>query len=88
MKHGAISTIDTAGRLVVPRAIRDEAQLKPGMPLRIVCRDGRIEIEPAAREVRLVRKGGIRVAVPVEAGEPLRNDTVRETTASLRNRKR
>ena len=88
MKRTILSTMDTAGRLVLPRAIRDEARLEPGMPLRIVCRDGRIEIEPAEREVRLVRKGGIRVAVPVEPGEPLRNDTVRETTAALRNRQR
>jgi AbrB family looped-hinge helix DNA binding protein len=80
--------MDAAGRLVLPRAIRDEARLEPGMPLRVVCRDGRIEIEPAEREVRLVRKGGILVAVPVEATEPLRNDTVRATTASLRNRQR
>src|SRR6185312_13553509 len=84
MKHGSISTIDSAGRLVLPRAIRDEAQLEPGMPLSIVFRDGRVEIEPAAREVRLAKKGRMRVAVPVEKGSPLCNETVRATTASVR----
>jgi len=78
--------MDAAGRVVLPRAIRDDAHLEPGMPLRITCRDGRVEIELAEREVRLIRKDGIRVAIPVEASEPLRNDTVRETAASIRSR--
>ena len=88
MKHGAISTIDSAGRLVLPREIREQAKLEPGMPLRISVRDGRIEIEPAPREVRIVRKGRMRVAVSVEEGDVLRSDTVRETTASVRERRR
>jgi bifunctional DNA-binding transcriptional regulator/antitoxin component of YhaV-PrlF toxin-antitoxin module len=88
MKGATISTMDADGRLVLPRAIRDEARFEPGMPLRIVCRDGRVEIEPAEREIRLVRKRGRLVAVPVDESEPLRTDTVRETTASLLNRQR
>ena len=88
MKHGAIATIDSAGRLVLPRDIRDQAGLEPGMPLRIVFRDGRIEIEPAPREVRIVRKGRMRVAGPVEEGDVLGSDAVRETTASVRERHR
>ena len=88
MKSGATSTMDSAGRLVLPREIREQAKLEPGMPLRIVFRDGHVEIEPAPREVRIVRKGRMRVAVPVEESEPLRNDTVRETTAAIRERRR
>ena len=88
MKDGTISTMDSAGRLVLPREIREEARFEPGMPLRIVCRDGRVEIEAAPREVRIVRKGRLRVAAPVEQGEALRSDTVRETTASVRERRR
>jgi looped-hinge helix DNA binding domain, AbrB family len=80
MKHGVICTIDSAGRLVLPREIRNEAQIEPGMPLRITFRDGRIEIEPAPREVRVVRKGRIRVAVPVEEGDALRSDTIHKST--------
>ena len=88
MKHGVISTIDSAGRLVLPKEIRDEARLEPGMPLRIVCRDGRIEIDPAPREVRVVRKGRMRVAIPVEQGDALPSAAVRDTTASVRARRR
>jgi len=88
MKRGAVSTIDSAGRLVLPRDIRDQAKFEPGMPLRIIFRDGHVEIEPAPREVRVVRKGGIRVAVALEEGVPLRSETVRETTASIREHRR
>ena len=79
--------MDSAGRLVLPREIRDEARFEPGMPLRIICRDGRVEIEAAPREVRIVRKGRLRVAMPVEEGDVLRNDTVRDTTTSVRERR-
>jgi bifunctional DNA-binding transcriptional regulator/antitoxin component of YhaV-PrlF toxin-antitoxin module len=88
MKHGATSTIDSAGRLVLTREIRDQAKLEPGIPLRITVRDGRIEIEPAPREVRIVRKGRLRVAVPAEGGDVLKSDSVREVTASVRERHR
>jgi len=45
-----------------------------------------IEIEPAPREVRIVRKGRVSVVVPLEPGEPLTAATVQETIDSLRNR--
>jgi bifunctional DNA-binding transcriptional regulator/antitoxin component of YhaV-PrlF toxin-antitoxin module len=84
MKRGATSTIDSAGRLVLPREVREQAKFEPGMPLRIVFRDGHVEIEAAPREVRVVRKGRMRVAVALEDGAPLRSDAVRETTAATR----
>ena len=87
MENGSIATMDSAGRLVLPREIRDQAKLEPGTPLRIAVRDGRIEIEPVPREVHVIRKGRIRVAVSAEDGEPLRNDTVRDTIASVRERR-
>jgi len=83
-----ISTIDSAGRLVIPKEIREEAQLEPGAPLQITFRDGHVEIEPAPREVRIVRKGRVSVVVPVEPGEPLTLATVNETIDRLRNGER
>ncbi len=56
------STIDSAGRVVIPKAIRDAAGLKPGSPLKIEFRDGRVEIERKSPKVRLVRKGTLLVA--------------------------
>ena len=55
-------TIDHAGRVVIPKPIRDAAGLKPGSPLQIQYRDGRIEIEPKSPPARLIRKGGVVVA--------------------------
>ena len=88
MRTGTISTIDSAGRLVLPKEVRDQAKFEPGMPLRILFRDGHVEIEAAPREVRVVRRGRMRVAVPLEEGPPLSNDTVRETTAAIREHRR
>ncbi len=56
------STIDSAGRVVIPKAIRDAAGLKPGSPLKIEFRDGRVEIERKSPKVQLVRKGTLLVA--------------------------
>ena len=83
-----ITTIDNAGRLVVPKAIREEAGLCPGQPLEVTVRDGRVEIVPAPREVRIRDRDGLRVAEPAGSYETLRERTVRSTRDRLRgNRK-
>lgn len=56
------SAIDHAGRLVIPKAVREAAGLVPGLELKIECRDGRVEIEPVCAEIKLVRKGSLTVA--------------------------
>jgi AbrB family looped-hinge helix DNA binding protein len=86
MKPAMVVSIDSAGRLVVPKAIREQAGLEPGMELEIRCRDGRVEIEPSPREVRLVRRGKLLVAIPKEVSEPLNEDAVRRTRDDLRRR--
>ena len=78
-------TIDAAGRLVVPKAIRDAAGLQPGMALDIRLRGGRIEIEPQPVEIRIVVRDGVAVAVGPPGLAPLRTETVRETQESDRN---
>ena len=55
------STIDRAGRVVIPKAIREAAGLKPGSALQIAYRDGTVMIEPKLLKMRLVRKGGLLV---------------------------
>jgi AbrB family looped-hinge helix DNA binding protein len=77
-------TIDAAGRLVIPQAIRREAGLKPGTSLDVRWRDGRIEIEPAPLPVKLVRRGRLLVAVPQGKVGPLRAETVERTRRTLR----
>jgi AbrB family looped-hinge helix DNA binding protein len=56
------STIDRAGRIVIPKPIREAAGLRPGLALKIEYRDGRVEIEPVSPQARLVRKGAVLVA--------------------------
>ena len=72
-------TIDRVGRLVIPKEIRDEAGIEPGMALEVRCREGRIEIEPRRRPIRIVKKGRLQVAESVETGEPLTRGTVKKT---------
>lgn len=81
--------MDAAGRLVLPKPIREEAGLRPGDPLEITVRDGRIEIEPAPREVRIEKRSGFHVAEPVGPYETLKTETVRKTRQQTRiDRKR
>jgi AbrB family looped-hinge helix DNA binding protein len=56
------TTIDAAGRLVIPAEIRREAALEPGTPLDVRWRDGVIEIEPKPLAVSLERRGRLLVA--------------------------
>lgn len=78
------TTIDRAGRLVIPKEVRHEAGLRPGMLLDVRWRAGRIEIEPAPLPVKLVRKGRLLVAVPAKGVKALTADTVERTRERLR----
>jgi AbrB family looped-hinge helix DNA binding protein len=71
------STIDSAGRIVIPKALRQRLGLKGGEPLEIRERDGTIEIEPAPTAMRLVDEGHGPVAVPEEELPPLTDEVVR-----------
>ena len=77
------TSIDAAGRLVIPKEIRRQADLKPGVPLDVRWRDGHVEIEPLPLPVKLVRKGTLLVAVPQQDIDPLDRNTVEKTRAAL-----
>ena len=57
-------TMDSAGRLVIPKKIREEAGLRPGAVLDISCRDGQIEIQPASMRLRFLRRGALWLLFP------------------------
>jgi AbrB family looped-hinge helix DNA binding protein len=78
------TTIDPAGRLVIPKGIRQEAGLKPGIPLDIRWHDGRIEIEALPLPVTLAKKGRLLVAVPKKGILSLRAEVVERTRRSVR----
>jgi len=73
------STIDAAGRLVIPRDLRRAAGIEPGVPLELRVEDGAVVIEPATTPVRLERRGRFVVARPSVPIPPLTNETVEET---------
>lgn len=58
------TTIDSAGRVVIPKALRDRTGLRPGAELDIRDSDGIIEIIPAAPRGRVVKEGAYFVWEP------------------------
>lgn len=79
-----ITTIDSAGRIVVPKALREALDLKPGQPLEIRAGDGRLEIDIAPTPVDLKKRGKGVVAVPRAELPKLTAEKVRETLERIR----
>jgi AbrB family looped-hinge helix DNA binding protein len=83
-----ITTIDAAGRLVIPREIRREAALEPGASVEVRWRDGLIEVEPQPLRVTLERKGKLLVATPAVRVPKLRAAVVERARRDLAERRR
>jgi len=79
-----VTTMDRAGRIVLPKAARERAGLVAGMPLEVRVVDGRVEIEPVAARVTVEKKSGIWVATPVEKPPVLRQADVDRSIDELR----
>ncbi len=77
------STIDGAGRLVIPRELRRAAGLEPGMPLDLRVEDGAVLIEPAPTPVRMERRRRFVVARPSRTMPALTGRVVEETRERL-----
>ena len=78
------ATLDDAGRLVVPKALRLALGLKAGQALEIRAGDGKLEIEIAATPMRLIKRGKGVVAVPRDDLPALTAEQVRETLDRVR----
>jgi AbrB family looped-hinge helix DNA binding protein len=78
------TAIDGAGRIVVPKALREALGLTAGQPLEIVERDGHLEVAPAPTPMRLVDEGdGVAAVTDVEM-PVLTAAMVRETLEHVR----
>jgi AbrB family looped-hinge helix DNA binding protein len=77
------ATIDSAGRIVVPKALRDALGVGPGQEVEVQVKDGRLVIEVPATAMRLTRRRKL-AAVPLKKLPPLTSDQVRETLERIR----
>lgn len=77
--------MDGAGRLVVPKALRDALGIYGGEELEARVRDGRLEIEPVPTPMHLERRGKGLVAVPEFELPVLTPEQVRETLEQTRS---
>jgi AbrB family looped-hinge helix DNA binding protein len=82
--HAMRTTIDRAGRIVVPKALRDELSLVGGEALELTVRDGRLEVEPISAPMRLESRARGAAAIPEEDLPPLTADQVRSTLEQTR----
>ena len=78
------AVIDRAGRIVVPKSLRQALGLKAGQSLEIRAGDGRLEIEIASTPMQLKKRGKGVVAVPDAELPPLTVEQVRDTLERIR----
>jgi len=79
-----VTTIDKAGRIVIPKAVRAAARLEPGAAVEFRVVSGRVEIEPVPLKVSLEQHGALVVAVPRQQQPILKQSMVEDTTAAVR----
>lgn len=78
------TALDAAGRIVIPKPLRQALGLQPGQELEIRAGDGRLEIEVAATPMRLEKRGKGMVAVPKGKLPALTADEVRAALERVR----
>jgi len=63
------TTLDKFGRIVIPKRVRDDLDLKPGAVLQIEQADQKILIEPVNEEPHVVVKNGVLVFSGTATGD-------------------
>jgi AbrB family looped-hinge helix DNA binding protein len=72
-------TLDRAGRVVLPKSLRDELRISPGDALDVLVQGDAVLLRPRRSSSPLEKKQGVWV---FSAGKPMASD---ETAAALRN---
>ncbi|WP_159501874.1 AbrB/MazE/SpoVT family DNA-binding domain-containing protein [Microbacterium sp. 18062] len=78
------TTIDTGGRVVIPKELREALGLSAGQTVDVGILDGRISIDVTGTGMHLEVRDGLPTAVPDRPIEPLTSQTVRATLEQLR----
>lgn len=78
------TTIDDAGRVVIPKELRLRLGLTGGQEVDVQEREGRIEIEPVRVPTALRDTGAGVVAIPEDELPPLTDELVRATLERVR----
>lgn len=73
--------MDRAGRLVLPKPVREQLQLEPGQPLELESFDDHIVLRPVRGNASMYKKQGVWV---FRGGAPLKASAVRETLRRVR----
>jgi AbrB family looped-hinge helix DNA binding protein len=63
------TTLDKFGRIVIPKRVRNDLDLKPGAVFKIEQADQRILLEPVNEEPHLVVKNGVLVFSGTATGD-------------------
>lgn len=79
-----VTTIDSAGRIVVPKHMREALGFKSGQQLELSVVDGRLEVEHPVTPMRLVKRGGRLVAVADREMPTLTSEMVRDVLERIR----
>ena len=78
------TTIDGAGRVILPKPLREELSLRAGQEIEVSLRNGHIEIEPVPAGMRLVSRKGLAVAQADSPMPALSAEVVRDTLERIR----
>lgn len=81
------TTIDRAGRIVVPKTLREELSLGPEVEVEVSVVGGHLEIEPVSVPMRLQRRDGRLVAVADTEVPPLSERELRRTLDLVREKR-
>jgi AbrB family looped-hinge helix DNA binding protein len=75
-------TVDKAGRVVLPKPVRDELQLSAGDTLELDSSEGQIVLRPVRGAATVRKKDGIWV---LSTGKPLSAEIVNRTIQKIRD---
>jgi AbrB family looped-hinge helix DNA binding protein len=77
-------TLDKAGRIVLPKPVRDELQLSPGDALEVESSEEQIVLRPARGRGHMKKESGVWV---YDSGEALSAETVQKTMGKVRDQR-